>query len=101
MGRIELLKVLAKKTDIRQNDLADVLDALAEVVYEEVVALKKDAKLVIPGIVVLRKRLMPAKLARSWTSPLTGQIVSSPAKPALYKIKVTLDKALKHAPINE
>jgi nucleoid DNA-binding protein len=95
MTKSELINELFTTTGVKKADLKDVLDALAAVVHAELVAMPGDGKIVIPGIVTLKKRQVPARPARMGRNPQTGEAIRIAAKPAHLDVKAKVDKDLK------
>ncbi len=88
MKKSELLSALSQSTGLTKKQVSELLDALAELSYEET---KKNGVFAIPGIgkLVLRKR--PSRKGRN---PKTGEEIQIPAKTV---VKFVLSKNCKEA----
>ena len=92
MNKKELIKALSENSELNQKQTAAVVDALVEVITQQVVD-GEDVK--IPGIGTFTS---VERAARNGVNPLTGEALSIPAKrvPKL-KISSTLKNAIKNA----
>jgi nucleoid DNA-binding protein len=90
----ELYGTLADKAEISRKQVAALFDNLSEVIAAH---LKKDGpeKFVLPGLLKIVVRKVPAKPAREGKNPFTGEMVTFKAKPASKKVKVLALKNLK------
>lgn len=78
MNKTELVKALAKHTDLSQAKAADVVDALFDAENGLIAnQLKAGDKLVIPGFGSFFSRKREARSARN---PATGKTIDVPAK---------------------
>lgn len=75
--------------------LKELLDDLASVVLEEMLALPAGGRVKLPGIVTLVKRMAPARGPRMGRNPQTGEAVKIKAKPEHLDVKAKIDKELK------
>merc|ERR1719198_927897 len=55
-----IAEAIAEETELKKPDVSKVLDALAEIATEQVT---KAGKFTIPGIVMLKKKVKPARKA--------------------------------------
>jgi nucleoid DNA-binding protein len=97
LSKAGLISVLGEKTGFKKAELTEVLDALAEVVREELLDLPAGGRVKLPGIATLVKRLAPARGPRMGRNPQTGEPVKIKAKPEHLDVKAKIDKALKEA----
>jgi nucleoid DNA-binding protein len=97
MTKTELISKLYTETGITRSDLGEMLDALATVVAASLKQMPAGERLLIPGVVALKLRTMPARKARLGRNPATGETVRIPAKPAHAAVKAYVPKALKDA----
>lgn len=90
----ELYSALANRTQLGRQQIACVFDELSTVVSAH---LKKDGpeKFVLPGLLKIVIKKVPAKPAREGKNPFTGEVMMFKAKPASKKIKVIAMKQLK------
>jgi nucleoid DNA-binding protein len=88
----ELYSILAEKAGISRKQVVSVFDSLSEVIAAH---LKKDGpeKFVLPGLLKIVIKKVPAKPAREGKNPFTGEMMMFKAKPASKKVKVL---ALRH-----
>jgi nucleoid DNA-binding protein len=90
----ELYKVLAYRTDLTRGQINNIFDELVEIIK---LHLQKDSpeKFVLPGVLKMIVKNVPAKKARKGVNPFTGEPTIFKAKPASRKVKVAALKALK------
>jgi nucleoid DNA-binding protein len=90
----ELLNTLSKRTELTKKLVGSVLNELEIIMAGH---LKKGAagKFVLPGILKMSVKEVPAKKARLGINPLTQEEVMFKAKPACKKVKVVPLKKLK------
>lgn len=88
MTKTQLVAALAEKMDADRKTAGVALDALAEIVTQEVAA---GGAVTLPGIGKVACRARPAREVRN---PATGEKIQKPADRA---VKVTVAKALKDA----
>lgn len=74
MNRVELVKEMAKKTDLSQVDCKKALEAFIETVSE---AMPKNEKVVLVGFGTFS---VMERSARNGRNPQTGKLVLIPAK---------------------
>jgi nucleoid DNA-binding protein len=90
----ELYSVLSGRTQLARHQIACVFDELSTVVSAH---LKKDGpeKFILPGLLKIVIKKVPAKPAREGKNPFTGEMMMFKAKPASKKVKVIAMKQLK------
>lgn len=95
--RIEILRNLADLSGLSKGQVEDVFDALTELLQAHM-RKKGSGEFTIPmtGIKVRRIKKKPTK-TRTMVSPLTGQEVVIPGKPARQIVKISALKVLKSA----
>ncbi|MEZ6068173.1 MAG: HU family DNA-binding protein [Planctomycetaceae bacterium] len=96
MTKTEVLNVLAEKTELTKKQVSSVLEALGEVVGQQL-GKKGPGQFTIPGLVKMKVRVKPAQPAGMRKNPFTGEMKQSPAKPASRAVRVTALKKLKDA----
>jgi DNA-binding protein HU-beta len=92
LTQTQLAGAVADRADITKADAKRVLDALEEVVLEEI---ENAQKVKIGGLVQLTVRVKPATKARKGRNPATGEEITIAAKPASVDIRaraLTKDK---------
>jgi len=89
-----LLSTLAARTSLARKEVNNVLSQLSSIVAAH---LKKGGpgKFMLPGLLKLVVKQVPAKKARKGINPFTGEQTTFKAKPASRKVKVTALKNLK------
>jgi len=88
----EFYSAIAGQVELNRKQVAAVFDALSEIIAAH---LKKDGpeKFVLPGLLKIVVKKVPAKPAREGRNPFTGETMTFKAKPASKKVKVM---ALRH-----
>lgn len=92
LSKAEILTKLAVEADLTRKQIADVLDALEELISSEIVA---GREFVIPNLI---KIVVSEKAATQETrrySPLTKQVMTYKAKPARKTVKARVLSGLK------
>jgi len=94
MSKSELMGGIAEECGLTKKQVAAVLESLTKNVKK---ALGKTGVFVIPGLVKIEKKKVPARPARKGVpNPFKpGETMDIPAKPATTKVKVRALKALK------
>jgi nucleoid DNA-binding protein len=96
MSKSEMLADLAEKAELSKKEVAGVLEALSEVISENV-GKKGPGIFVLPGLLkirVIKKDAQPAR--KGVPNPFRpGELMDVPAKPARKVVKVQPLKALK------
>ena len=95
-SKSEVLKNIAEVSGLNKNDVAKVLDALAEEIQKNL-SLEGPGVFAIPGLVKIERKIVPAKAEQKGVpNPFKpGELRDIPAKPASVKIKVRALKNLK------
>lgn len=85
---------MADRAELSRKQIVAVFDSLAEVIAAH---LKKDGpeKFVLPGLLKIMVKKVPARPARDGINPFTGEPTTFAAKPASKKVKVLAMKNLK------
>ena len=98
LTKSEIQAKLAEAAGLTKKQVAGVLDALAALVCESVGA-KGAGSFILPGLLKVEKKAVPAKKARkNVPDPFhPGEFRDYPAKPASCKIKIRPLKGLKDA----
>jgi len=94
MSKTELVQEIANQSGLEKKQVNAVLDALNNVVYQE---LKAQHEVVIPGLLKLTSVTKPAVPEREGINPFTKEPTVFKAKPARTVIKPRPLKALKDA----
>lgn len=94
MTKSDFLNALAEKSGLNKKQAASVLDAMGDVVSEQ---LKSSGEVTIPGIIKLNVSEKPATAEREGINPFTKQPTIIKAKPARKVVKARPVKALKDA----
>ena len=83
----ELFATIADNVELSRKQVAAVFDNLAEIVAGHI---KKGGpeKFVLPGLLKIAVKHVPAKPARDGVNPFTGEPMKFKAKPASKKVKV-------------
>ena len=94
MTKSELLASIAGECELKRKDVSAVLDSLAKNIKK---AMGKYGLFVLPGLVKIEKKKIPARPARkNVPNPFKpGETMDVKAKPASTKVKVRALKALK------
>jgi nucleoid DNA-binding protein len=94
MTKSELMGNIAQECDLKRKQVAAVLESLTKNIKK---AMGKQGLFVLPGLLKIEKKKMPARPARKGVpNPFKpGETMDVPAKPATTKIKVRALKALK------
>lgn len=74
MNGTELQSAIAKKTGVRSDDVAAVLQAVSAIALEKLMA---DERVILPGLGILKTKVRAQKLARN---PRTGEPAIAPAR---------------------
>jgi DNA-binding protein HU-beta len=84
LTQTQLTRAVADRADISRAEAKRVLDALEEVVLEE---LGNAQKVRIAGVVQLTVRVKPAQKARPGRNPATGEQITIAKKPATVDLR--------------
>ena len=90
----ELFNVIAENCELGKKDVANVFDALGDVIGEHIKK-RGPGKFTIPGMMKIDVRIRPATKARKGINPFTGEETMFKAKPASRRVKITALKKLK------
>jgi DNA-binding protein HU-beta len=80
----QLVAAVADRAQLSKADAKRVLDALDEILLEEI---GNAQKVRIGGLVQLNVRVKPAQKARRGRNPATGEAITIAAKPASVEVK--------------
>jgi len=96
--RIEILQFISDQTGLKRIEVDAVFTELAKLVKAHMKPKQGSGEIMIPklGLKIRRVRRKPTK-KRTMVSPITGQEVTIPSKPARDDIKVVALKGLKEA----
>jgi nucleoid DNA-binding protein len=94
LSKSQVIGALAEKSGLSKKEVAGVFGALSELIKREL-GKKGPGEFVVPDLLKLKIRNIPAKAKRKGINPFTGQEVTFPAKPASRKIRATALKKLK------
>ncbi len=94
MTKAQIMSELADKSGLTKKEIANVFDSLRDLVKKEL-GRRGPGEFVIPDMVKLKVRKIPAKPARMGRNPATGEEMMLAAKPASKKIRATTLKKLK------
>ena len=94
LTKTELYTAIAEQVGLNRKQVVAVFDTLTEIMA---IHLKKDGpeKFVLPGLLKVVVKKVPAKPAREGRNPFTGEDIMLKAKPASKKVKVVALTALK------
>ena len=94
LTKSELFNLISDSVEVNRKQVVAVFDKLAAVIAMH---LKKDGpeKFVLPGMLKIVVRKVPARPARQGKNPFTGETIMFKAKPASKKVKVLALRALK------
>ena len=90
----ELYSTIGDSAELSRKQVAAVFDKLGDLIA---LHLKKDGpeKFVLPGLLKVMVKKVPAKPAREGKNPFTGEMMTFKAKPASKKVKVVALRNLK------
>jgi DNA-binding protein HU-beta len=91
--KAQMAKAIEAKTDIRSQDVNEVLDALAEIVLEDLSA-SGPGSVTVAGLIKVDVVGQTARPERQGRNPATGETITIAARPALDRGKVRV-RALK------
>lgn len=94
LTKTETLTTLAEKTDLSKKEVGTVLDALSEVIGDQL-SKKGPGVFNIPGLMKVKVVRKPAVPARKGINPFTKEEQMFKAKPARNVVKIAPLKALK------
>ena len=94
LSKTELVEAVASQSGLEKKQVNAVLDALSNVVYQE---LKAQNDVVVPGLLKISTVTKPATPEREGINPFTKEKTMFKAKPERKVIKARPVKALKDA----
>ena len=94
MTKAQIMSELADKSGLTKKEVTSVFTALQDLVKKEL-GRRGPGEFVIPDMVKLKVRKVPAKPARMGRNPATGEEMMLAPKPASKKIRATPLKKLK------
>jgi nucleoid DNA-binding protein len=94
MSKSQVVGALSEKTGLSKKDVAGVFANLSELVKREL-GKKGPGEFLLPDLLKLKIRAIPAKPKRKGINPFTKEEVTFPAKPASRKVRATALKKLK------
>ena len=94
LSKSQVIGSLAEKTGLSKKEVSGVFATLSDLIKREL-GKKGPGEFVVPDLLKLKVRNIPAKAKRKGINPFTGQEVTFPAKPASRKIRATPLKKLK------
>lgn len=94
LSKTELVEAVASQSGLEKKQVNAVLDALSNVVYQE---LKSQNEVVVPGLLKISTVTKPATPEREGINPFTKEKTMFKAKPERKVIKARPVKALKDA----
>ena len=94
LTKSQVIGALSEKTGVSKKDVAGIFGTLTELIKREL-GKKGPGEFVIPDLLKLKVRNIPAKAKRKGINPFTKEEVTFPARPASRKIRATALKKLK------
>ena len=94
MTKSQIVGEISDKTGLAKKEVSAVFENLRDLVKREL-GKKGPGEFVIPDLLKLRIRNIPAKPKREGINPFTKQPQTFPAKPAQRKVRATALKKLK------
>ncbi|HET9843283.1 MAG TPA: HU family DNA-binding protein [Gammaproteobacteria bacterium] len=95
--RVEILQHISERTNLKRVDVEAVFDAMAGLIKAHL-SKRGSGEILLPKLGIrIRKVRRNRTKARTMVSPLTGQEVTIPSKPARDDIKLIALKPLKEA----
>ncbi len=94
MSKSQIIGALSEKTGVSKKDVSGVFAAMSDLIKREL-GKKGPGEFVVPDLLKLKIRAVPAKKAGKRLNPFTGQEQMFPAKPASRKVRATALKKLK------
>lgn len=90
----EIFAKISENTELAKKDVKNVFEELATIIEAHLVKGSAE-KFVLPGLLKITVKKVPAKKARKGINPFTGEPTVFKAKPASKKVKITPLKNLK------
>jgi nucleoid DNA-binding protein len=94
LTKAQLFAELAQATDLPKKKVAEVFDALSEVMKKQLTG-RGPGEFVLPGLLKVRVVKRPATKEREGINPQTREKIIIPAKPASKRVRATALKGLK------
>src|SRR3954454_4389431 len=94
LTKSQVIGSLSEKTGVSKKDVSGIFASLSELIKREL-GKKGPGEFVVPDLLKLKVRQVPAKKAGKRKDPFTGEERMFPAKPASRKIRATALKKLK------
>ncbi|MFW6067682.1 MAG: HU family DNA-binding protein [Myxococcota bacterium] len=94
MTKAQIMSELSDKTGLTKKEVASVFDSLRDLIKREL-GRRGPGEFVIPDLLKLKVRTIPARKERKGIDPFTKQERVFPAKPAQKKVRATPLKKLK------
>ncbi len=94
MTKAQIMGELADKTGLSKKEVSTVFDGLRDMIKREL-GRRGPGEFVVPDLLKLKVRKVPARPARKGIDPFTKQERMFEAKPASKKIRATALKKLK------
>ncbi len=94
MSKAQIITELSDKTGVAKKDVQNLLTELLTLVEREL-GEKGPGEFVVPDLVKLKVKQVPAQAARKGIDPFTKQEREFPAKPASRKVKASVQKRLR------
>jgi nucleoid DNA-binding protein len=94
MTKAQIMSELSDKTGLTKKEVGAVFDGLRDLIKREL-GRRGPGEFVIPDLLKLKVRTIPARKERKGIDPFTKQERMFPAKPAQKKVRATALKKLK------
>jgi nucleoid DNA-binding protein len=94
LTKAQLFAELADATELPKKKVAEVFDALSEVIKKQLTG-RGPGEFVLPGLLKVRVVKRPATKEREGINPQTREKIIIPAKPASKRVRATALKGLK------
>lgn len=94
LTKAQLFAELAEATELPKKKVAEVFDALQEVIKKQLTG-RGPGEFVLPGLLKVRVVKRPATKEREGINPQTREKITIPAKPASKRVRATALKGLK------
>lgn len=94
LTKAQLFAELAEATELPKKKVAEVFDALQEVMKKQLTG-RGPGEFVLPGLLKVRVVKRPATKEREGINPQTREKIVIPAKPASKRVRATALKGLK------
>jgi nucleoid DNA-binding protein len=94
MTKAQIMSELSDKTGLTKKEVSAVFDGLRDLIKREL-GRRGPGEFVIPDLLKLKVRTIPARKERKGIDPFTKQERMFPAKPAQKKVRATALKKLK------